>query len=102
MHLKKKKSRFNFGHLHSQKFAGFVFGTFVLVIAAAFLSVAQFSTLVMGVCGLYGAFVGGRAWSDNASLKYGGTVNTVDAETSVVKKLPNAEEKKEDDKDEID
>ncbi len=71
--------KLDLGHLHSQKFAGLVFGIFVLFVAAFVVKDKEkFSTMAMGVTGLYAAFVGGRAWSDGQSLKYGGMTNTVD------------------------
>jgi hypothetical protein len=92
------KKKFDFGHLRSQKFAGFVFGVFVCFLAGVFqVSEASTQAVVMGVVGLYTAFVGGRAWSDSAALKFGGTVGASDNEPSVVKKLPKKDDDKEKD-----
>jgi hypothetical protein len=87
-HHKGKKDGFDFGHLSSQKFAGLVFCVFLLFTAGFFLPLAAFGNLVMGVTGLYTAFVGGRAYSDGQALKFGGTIATTDSQTSVVTPLP--------------
>jgi hypothetical protein len=99
----RKPWKFNFGHMHSQKFAGLIFGIIACFCAGLFLiSEPTTSAVIMGIVGLYTAFVGGRAWSDNAAMRYGGAVNTTDVETSTVKRLPKKEEKKEEDDREID
>jgi len=61
----------DYGHLKSQKFAALIFCVFVLCVAAMVLAAEIFSTLVMGVVALYGAFAGARTISDNAALKFG-------------------------------
>ncbi len=70
--------KFDFGHLKSQKFAGFIFGAFLCFVAGMAMSESKGSGVIMGIVGLYGAFVGGRAWSDNAALKFGGGVRPRD------------------------
>lgn len=76
--------RNRFGHLSSQKYSGLIFCVAVLFAGALITSAAAFSNLVMGIVGLYGAFVGGRAWSDGQALKAG----VQPADVSVIKKLP--------------
>jgi hypothetical protein len=82
-------AKFDMGHLRSQKFAALVFCVFVIFVAAFVLVAEVFSTLVMGIVALYTAFVGGRAWSDGQALKFGGTVNTVDATVTQQSALKN-------------
>ncbi len=66
---------FKWGHMASQKFAGFIFGAFLCLVAGISMSEGKGSTVVMGIVGLYTAFVGGRAWSDNAAIRWGGNNN---------------------------
>jgi len=101
---KAKKSRpFNFGHLRSQKFAGLIIGIVACFCAGFFLiSEPTTSAVVMGIVGLYGLFVGGRTWSDNVAVRFGGAApSATDVEASVVKRLPKKDEEKEE-KDEVD
>jgi hypothetical protein len=70
----KDKKGFDLGHLSSQKFAGMVFCVAVLIAGGFWLPLTAFGNLVMGVTGIYTAFVGGRAYSDMQTLKYGGSV----------------------------
>ncbi len=70
--------KFDAGHLKSQKFAGFIFGSLLCLIAGICLSEGKGSGVVMGIVGMYTAFVGGRAWSDGQARKYGTTLNSVD------------------------
>jgi hypothetical protein len=56
----------------------------------------------MGVVGLYGLFVGGRTWTDQAALKFGGTPADPPsppkpAVTTVVKKILAAPPKEKND-----
>jgi hypothetical protein len=66
------KQKSYWGHLASQKYSALLFCVAVLVVASKVITLAAFSNLVMGVVGLYTAFVGGRAWSDGQALKYTG------------------------------
>lgn len=101
--------KFNLGHLKSQKFAGFVFSVFVCFMAGVVqVSEASTQAVVMGIVALYTAFVGGRTWSDNAALKFGGTVGTPDNPppakpavpvTTVVKKIVATPPKKDEEVD---
>jgi len=97
--------KFNLGHMASQKFAGLVFCVFLLTIAGFLLSAAAFGNLALAVTGLYTAFVGGRAWSDGQSLKFGGGMGPGDREetTRRLQVRTTVEEKeREDDREEID
>ena len=91
------------GHLSSQKFAALVFCVFALSVTAFLLPAAAFGNLALAVTGLYTAFVGGRAWSDGQSLKYGGTVNTVDVSVnSGMRRLPRREDDEQQEEKEVD
>jgi len=101
------KGKFNFGHLRSQKFAGFIFAAF-LCFAAGWVMETEPTTsaVVMGIVGLYGLFVGGRTWTDQAALKFGS--HPVDAPTpqqapaTVTKKAALTAPKKEEGDHEVD
>jgi uncharacterized membrane protein YeaQ/YmgE (transglycosylase-associated protein family) len=106
---KKWKWKLNLGHLHSQKFAGLIFGIVACFLAGFFMeSEPTTSAVVMGIVGLYTAFVGGRAWSDNATMKYrGGPIGLGDREeVSVVRRMKRTveveEKEKKEREDEID
>jgi hypothetical protein len=88
------RKRSAWGHLASQKYSALLFCVAVLALGGFYLSVAAFMYLVPGVVGLYGAFVGGRAWSDGQALKFG----QQPPEVSAVRPLPAkpAQQKKED------
>jgi hypothetical protein len=86
---KHAKKKFNLlGHMASQKFAGLIICVIVLGIVAFFMAPGNFGNLALAITGLYTAFVGGRAWSDGQSLKFGGGVGQGDREeVSVVRRV---------------
>lgn len=99
----KHVKKFNLGHLKSQKFAGLIICVLVLAICAFFMAAGNFGNLALGITGLYTAFVGGRAWSDGQSLKFGGATGPGDREEgSAVRRLPKAEGEAEGQEKEVD
>jgi len=101
---KKSKKRFwcgfNFGHLHSQKFAALIFCVIAICAVAFFLEAAAFGNVCLAVTGLYTAFVGGRAWSDSAAMKFRGRrPNTVDDDSVNVNIIKRDDDDEDDDHD---
>lgn len=98
------QKKWNLGHLRSQKFAGLIFCTTLCFCAGLFqYSEPTTSVVIMGIVGCFTAFVGGRAWSDNAAMKFGGLPpNTTDDEVSVVRRRPKKNDEEKDKEREVD